>query len=81
MAERKVKVKPAPMPKYRPKGKSVPMPTRPFPKGKTKPAPMPKFEKKKTITVPSDSEHIKKFKGGGIAIRGLGRAFMKGGKV
>ena len=26
-------------------------------------------------------KHIKKFKGGGMATRGLGRAFMKGGKV
>ena len=46
-----------------------------------KPAEMPKFKKKKTITVPRDSKNIKKFKGGGIAARGLGRAFMKGGKV
>ena len=40
-----------------------------------------KRKEKKTITVPSDSKNIKKFKGGGIAARGLGRAFMKGGKV
>jgi len=33
------------------------------------------------ITVPRDSKNIPKFKGGGIATRGLGRAFMKGGKV
>ena len=36
---------------------------------------------KKYITVPRDSKNIKKFKGGGMATRGLGRAFMKGGKV
>ena len=36
---------------------------------------------KQYITVPSDSKHIPKFKGGGSATRGLGRAFMKGGKV
>ena len=42
---------------------------------------MPKFKRKKTITVPSNSKNIPKFKGGGMATRGLGRAFMKGGKV
>jgi len=46
-----------------------------------KPAKMPKFKKKIYITIPRDSKNIKKFKGGGIAARGLGRAFMKGGKV
>ena len=46
---------------------------------KIKPAEMPKFNKNKDyITVPLKP---KKFKGGGIAARGLGRAFMKGGKV
>ena len=38
-------------------------------------------KKKKYITVPRDSKNIPKFKGGGMATRGLGRAFMKGGKV
>ena len=38
-------------------------------------------KRKKYITVPSDSKHIPEFKGGGMATRGLGRAFMKGGKV
>ena len=44
---------------------------------------------KKYITVPRDSKNIPKFKsggragykGGGMSQRGLGRAFMKGGKV
>ena len=38
-------------------------------------------KRKKYITVPRDSKNIPKFKGGGIATRGLGRAFKKGGKV
>ena len=38
-------------------------------------------KRKRIITIPRDSKHIKKFKGGGMATRGLGRAFMKGGKV
>ena len=62
------------------KVKPVDMPTRKE-TGKFKSVEMPKFKKKETITVPSNSKHIKKFKGGGIATRGLGRAFMKGGKV
>ena len=62
------KIKPAEMPKFHKKGDS-----------KIKPAEMPKFNKNKDyITVPLKP---KKFKGGGIAARGLGRAFMKGGKV
>ena len=65
----KVEIKPAEMPKFKNKNDNI------------KPAEMPKFKKKKTITVPRDSKNIKKFKGGGIAARGLGRAFMKGGKV
>jgi len=60
MAERKVKVKPAPMPKYRPKGKSVPMPQ--FkPKGKS--VPMPKYKPNDMITIPNK---LKKFKEGGV---------------
>ena len=42
---------------------------------------LPTRKEKKTITVPSNSKNIPKFKGGGMATRGLGRAFMKGGKV
>ena len=60
MAERKVKVKPAPMPKYRPKGKSVPMPKY-RPKGKS--VPMPKFKPNDTITIPNK---LKSFKEGGV---------------
>jgi hypothetical protein len=62
-------IKPAEMPKFKNKNDNI------------KPAKMPKFKKKIYITVPRDSKNIKKFKGGGIAARGLGRAFMKGGKV
>ena len=47
---------------------------------------MPKFKRKKTTTVPKYPKEFKsggraKLKGGGMATRGLGRAFMKGGKV
>ena len=71
----KVEIKPAKMPqvqienKFKNKNNNI------------KPAKMPKFKKKIYITIPRDSKNIKKFKGGGIAARGLGRAFMKGGKV
>ena len=60
--------------------KSVPLPTRKE-TGKFKSVPLPTRKEKKTITVPSNSKNIPKFKGGGMATRGLGRAFMKGGKV
>ena len=62
------------------KFKSVPLPTRKE-TGKFKSVPLPTRKEKKTITVPSNSKNIPKFKGGGMATRGLGRAFMKGGKV
>ena len=79
---KKLEVKPVDMPTRKETGKfkSVEMPTKKE-TGKFKSVEMPKFKKKETITVPSDSKHIKKFKGGGIATRGLGRAFMKGGKA
>ena len=60
--------------------KPVDMPTRKE-TGKFKSVPLPTGKEKKTITVPSNSKNIPKFKGGGMATRGLGRAFMKGGKV
>jgi hypothetical protein len=60
--------------------KSVDLPTRKE-TGKFKSVPLPTRKEKKTITVPSNSKNIPKFKGGGMATRGLGRAFMKGGKV
>ena len=62
------------------KVKSVDLPTRKE-TGKFKSVPLPTRKEKKTITVPSNSKNIPKFKGGGMATRGLGRAFMKGGKV
>ena len=80
----KVEIKPAEMPKFKNKNDNIKPAEMPKFKNKNdniKPAEMPKFKKKKTITVPRDSKNIKKFKGGGIAARGLGRAFMKGGKV
>tara|TARA_R110001592_G_scaffold346274_1_gene638783 strand:+ start:40 stop:327 length:288 start_codon:yes stop_codon:yes gene_type:complete len=63
------KIKPAEMPKFHKKGDSKIKPA------EMKPLPNPN---KDYITVPLKP---KKFKGGGIAARGLGRAFMKGGKV
>ncbi len=47
---------------------------------------MPKFKRKKTTTVPKYPKEFKsggrtKLRGGGMSQRGLGRAFMKGGKV
>ena len=79
---KKMEVKSVDMPTRKETGKfkSVDMPTRKE-TGKFKSVDMPTRKEKKTITVPSDSKHIKKFKGGGMATRGLGRAFMKGGKV
>ena len=47
---------------------------------------MPKFKRKKTTEIPKYPKEFKsggraKFRGGGMSQRGLGRAFMKGGKV
>ena len=47
---------------------------------------MPKFKRKKTTTVPKYPKEFKsggraKLRGGGMSQRGLGRAFMKGGKA
>jgi len=81
---KKIELKDAEMPKYdrekNSKFKSVKMPNpKKFDDKKYKS--MERKRPKEYITVPSDSSQIKKFKGGGIATRGLGRAFMKGGKV
>ena len=67
-----LKAKSVEMPKYKnPDDKSVKMPTR---------------KEKKTITVLKYPKEFKsggraKLRGGGMSQRGLGRAFMKGGKV
>ena len=86
----KVEVKDAEMPKVyqdpKIKYNEGPKPPR-DPKIKYKSMELPKT--KKYITVPRDSKNIPKFKsggragykGGGMSQRGLGRAFMKGGKV
>ena len=79
---KEIEVKSVPLPTRKETGKfkSVPLPTRKE-TGKFKSVPLPTRKEKKTITVPSNSKNIPKFKGGGMATRGLGRAFMKGGKV
>ena len=81
-----LKVKSVDMPKYKnPDDKSVKMPTRKE-TGKFKSVDMPTRKEKKTITVPKYPKEFKsggraKLRGGGISQRGLGRAFMKGGKA
>ena len=81
-----LKVKSVDMPKYKnPDDKSVKMPTRKE-TGKFKSVDMPTRKEKKTITVPKYPKEFKsggraKLRGGGMSQRGLGRAFMKGGKV
>jgi len=67
------------------KFKSVPLPTRKE-TGKFKSVPLPTRKEKKTITVPKYPKEFKsggraKLRGGGMSQRGLGRAFMKGGKA
>ena len=81
-----LKVKSVDMPKYKnPDDKSVKMPTRKE-TGKFKSVDMPTRKEKKTITVPKYPKEFKsggraKLRGGGMSQRGLGRAFMKGGKA
>ena len=75
-----IEVKPAEMPKpYQDPKIKYNMPTWKNPDDKS--VKMPKPERKSYIIVPKDSSKIKQFKGGGKAIKGLGRAFQKGGKV
>ena len=67
------------------KVKSVDLPTRKE-TGKFKSVPLPTRKEKKTITVPKYPKEFKsggraKLRGGGMSQRGLGRAFMKGGKA
>ena len=70
---KEIEVKSVDMPKYKnPDDKSVKMPTRKE-TGKFKSVEMPTRKEKKTITVPSNSKNIPKFKSGG-------RAGYKGGK-
>ena len=80
-----LKAKSVEMPKYKnPDDKSVKMPTRKDPNDKS--VKMPTRKEKKTITVLKYPKEFKsggraKLRGGGMSQRGLGRAFMKGGKV
>jgi hypothetical protein len=78
---KKMEVKPAEMPKvYQDPKIKYNMP-KPYIKNEGQYKSMEAPKRKRYITVPSDSKHIPEFKGGGMATRGLGRAFMKGGKV
>jgi len=77
----KVKVKDAEMPKvYQDPKIKYNMP-KPYIENEKQYKSMEPAERKRYITVPRDSKNIPKFKGGGMATRGLGRAFMKGGKA
>ena len=78
---KKVEVKPVEMPKvYQDPKIKYNMP-KPYIENEGQYKSMEPPKTKKYITVPKDSSKIKQFKGGGMATRGLGRAFMKGGKV
>ena len=77
----KIELKDAEMPKFYQDPKIKYNMPKPYIENEKQYKSMERPKRKKYITVPRNSKHIKKFKGGGIATRGLGRAFMKGGKV